>query len=102
MGAHNWAKFQANYKFTGLRFWGKISGIKEDYFIVYGINKDELNERKFLYRYFSENFEQKKMLNFSLNCIDWHLLQAPSEESLTKSEVIRGRFIGDPSYEVKL
>ena len=40
-------------------------------------------------------------LNFSLNCIDWHLLQAPSEESLTKSEVIRGRFIGDPSYEVK-
>jgi len=75
---------EANYKFTGLRFWGKISGIKEDYFIVYGINKDELNDRKFLY---------------SLNCIDWHLLQNPSEESLTKSEVIRGRFIGDPSYE---
>ena len=47
---HHWLKFQANYKFTGLRFWGKISGIKEDYFIVYGINKDELNERKFLYR----------------------------------------------------
>ena len=44
----------------------------------------------------------KIKLNFSLNCIDWHLLQAPSEESLTKSEVIRGRFIGDPSYEVKL
>ena len=37
---------------------------------------------------------------FSLNCIDWHLLQDPSEDSLTKSEVIRGRFIGDPSYEV--
>lgn len=75
---------EANYKFTGIRYWGKISGIKEDYFIVYGINKDELNGRKFLY---------------SLNCIDWHLLQDPSEESLTKSEVIRGRFIGDPSYE---
>ena len=25
--------------------------IKEDYFIVYGINKDELSGRKFLYRY---------------------------------------------------
>merc|ERR1719436_1846054 len=75
---------EANYKFTGIRYWGKISGIKEDYFIVYGINKDELNGRKFLY---------------SLNCIDWHLLQDPSEESLTKSEVVRGRFIGDPSYE---
>ena len=55
-----------------------------------------------------ENFYTGK-LNFSkchtncassLNCIDWHLLQNPSEESLTKSEVIRGRFIGDPSYEV--
>lgn len=43
--------FQANHKFTGVRFWGKISGIKEDYFIVYGINKDELSGRKFLYRY---------------------------------------------------
>merc|ERR1711990_449748 len=75
---------QANHKFTAVRFWGKISGIKEDYFIVYGINKDELSGRKFLY---------------SLNCIDWHLLQDPSEDSLTKSEVIRGRFIGDPSYE---
>jgi len=75
---------QANYKFTGIRFWGKISGIKEDYFIIYGIIKDEMHERKFLY---------------SLNCIDWHILQSPSDESLTKAEVIRGRFIGDPSYE---
>merc|ERR1712137_711182 len=56
---------QANHKFTAVRFWGKISGIKEDYFIVYGINKDELSGRKFLY---------------SLNCIDWHLLQDPSYE----------------------
>ena len=55
-----------------------------------------------------ENFYTGKLLantkfyypTFSLNCIDWHLLQNPSEESLTKSEVIRGRFIGDPSYEV--
>jgi len=75
---------QVNHKFSDLRFWGKISGIKEDYFIVYGINKDELHSRKFLY---------------SLNCLDWLLLQDASEDSMTKSEVIRGRFIGDPSYE---
>ena len=37
---------------------------------------------------------------FSINCVDWLLLQDPSEDSLTKSDVIRGRFIGDPSYEV--
>lgn len=75
---------KVNHKFSEIRFWGKISGIKEDYFIVYGINKDELNGRKFFY---------------SLNCLDWLLLQNPSDDSMTKSEVIRGRFIGDPSYE---
>ena len=40
--------------------------------------------------------------SFSLNCMDWHLLQDPSEETMTKTDVIRGRFIGDPSYEVCL
>jgi len=75
---------ETNYKFTGIRYWGKISGTKEDYFIVYGINKDELVGRRFLY---------------SLNCVDWHLLQDPNQETITKAELIKGRFIGDPSYE---
>ena len=44
----------------------------------------------------------KNYLIFSINCVDWLLLQDPSEDSLTKSDVIRGRFIGDPSYEVIL
>lgn len=39
--------------------------------------------------------------SISLNCMDWHLLQDPSEETMTKTDVIRGRFIGDPSYEVE-
>jgi radial spoke head protein 9 len=75
---------QSQNKFSAIRFWGTISGIKEDYFIVYGINKDELNGRKYMY---------------SLNCMDWHLLQDPSAETMSKTDVIRGRFIGDPSYE---
>lgn len=41
-----------------------------------------------------------KNLLFSLNCMDWHLLQDPSAETMSKTDVIRGRFIGDPSYEV--
>ena len=44
---------------------------------------------------------QKHSNIFSINCVDWLLLQDPSEDSLSKSDVIRGRFIGDPSYEVK-
>lgn len=39
-----------NYKFERVLFWGKILGVKNDYFIVQGVGKDELKERKTLYR----------------------------------------------------
>lgn len=39
-----------NYKFARVLFWGKILGVKNDYFIVQGIGKDELKEKKSLYR----------------------------------------------------
>lgn len=42
---------QSNYKFRGVKFWGKIFGVKSDYFIVQGVGKDELKDRKTLYRY---------------------------------------------------
>jgi len=40
-----------NYKFSRVLFWGKILGVKKDYFIAQGVGKDELKERKTLYRY---------------------------------------------------
>lgn len=39
-----------NYKFRRVLFWGKILGLKEDYFIVQGRGEDELKDRKNLYR----------------------------------------------------
>ena len=39
-----------NYKFARVVFWGKILGVKNDYFIVQGVGKDELKDRKTLYR----------------------------------------------------
>ena len=39
-----------NYKFKRVLFWGKILGVKDDYFIVEGIGKDELRDRQILYR----------------------------------------------------
>lgn len=42
---------KSNYKFRVVKFWGKIFGVKSDYFIVQGVGKDELKERKTLYRY---------------------------------------------------
>ena len=41
---------KSNYKFHRVLFWGKILGVKNDYFIVQGVSKDELKGRKSLYR----------------------------------------------------
>lgn len=41
---------KSNYKFRGVKFWGKILGVKSNYFIVQGVGKDELKDRKTLYR----------------------------------------------------
>ena len=41
---------QNNMKFSKVYLWGKILGVKDDYFIAQGVDKDEFRERKFLYR----------------------------------------------------
>ena len=38
------------YKFSKIYFWGKIIGTKEDYFIAQGAGKNELKDKKTLYR----------------------------------------------------
>ncbi|XP_077972759.1 radial spoke head protein 9 homolog [Styela clava] len=75
---------RTNYKFHKVWFWGKILGIKDDYFIAQGAGRNELSNRKTLY---------------SLNCVEWHLLPPASETAMTNSKIIHGRFQGDPSYE---
>ena len=40
-----------HYKFNRVFFWGKIIGIKGDYFIAQGSGNDEMADRKTLYRY---------------------------------------------------
>ena len=41
---------KTNYKFENVKLWGKILGLKDDYFIAQGSGKDELKDRKCLYR----------------------------------------------------
>lgn len=38
-------------KFRRTKLWGIIRGIQKDYFIVHGVGKNELTDRKALYRY---------------------------------------------------
>ncbi|KAL0967529.1 hypothetical protein UPYG_G00253400 [Umbra pygmaea] len=76
-----------NYKFNRVLFWGKILGIKGDYFIAQGVSDDEMRPKKSLY---------------SLNCVDWHLLPPATESVLVDVSVAaNGRFVGDPSHEYK-
>lgn len=41
---------KTNYKFNRVWFWGKLLGIKDDYFIAQGAGRNELANRKTLYR----------------------------------------------------
>ena len=41
---------KANYKFNKVYFWGKIFGVKDDYYIAQGVTDDEMKDRKTLYR----------------------------------------------------
>ncbi|XP_051974970.1 radial spoke head protein 9 homolog [Xyrauchen texanus] len=74
-----------NYMFSRVLFWGKILGVKCDYFIAQGVGEDEMNNKKSLY---------------SLNCMDWHLLP-PATESMIADVALaaQGRFTGDLSHE---
>ncbi|XP_047430214.1 radial spoke head protein 9 homolog [Mugil cephalus] len=73
-----------NYKFHRVLFWGKILGLKEDYFIAQGRGEDEMKDRKNLY---------------SFNCMDWFLLPSVTDSMIKEvSKAAKGRFIGDPSF----
>lgn len=41
---------QNENKFHKVYFWGKILGVKDDYFIAQGVSRDEFKEKKTFYR----------------------------------------------------
>lgn len=75
---------QNENKFTKVYFWGKIFGVKDDYFIAQGTYKDEFGGRKTFY---------------SKDCIRWGLLPPATQAMRTQSKLAKGRFTGDPAYE---
>ncbi|XP_042359348.1 radial spoke head protein 9 homolog [Plectropomus leopardus] len=73
-----------NYKFHRVLFWGKILGLKGDYFIAQGRGEDEIQDKKNLY---------------SFNCMDWFLLPPATDSVIQEvSKAAKGRFTGDPSF----
>ena len=41
---------QSDHKLKRVKLWGKIQGIKADYFVAHGVGVDELQDRKAVYR----------------------------------------------------
>jgi len=75
---------QNENKFSRVYFWGKIFGVKDDYFIAQGVGKDEFAGRRTFY---------------SKDCIRWGLLPPATLAMRAQSKLAKGRFTGDPSYE---
>jgi len=75
---------QNQHKFNRVFFWGKILGIKDDYFIAQGVGDDEMVDKKTLY---------------SLDCVTWGLLPEATQAMRDQCSLVKGRFTGDPSYE---
>ncbi|EMP24476.1 Radial spoke head protein 9 like protein [Chelonia mydas] len=73
-----------DYRFEQVRFWGRIQGIRGPYYIAEGLGGDRAGPRSPLP---------------SLNCVEWSLLPPATEEMITQTAGLKGRFQGDPSYE---
>ncbi|XP_010880658.1 radial spoke head protein 9 homolog isoform X2 [Esox lucius] len=75
----------SEYKFKRVRFWGKILGSRDDYYIAQGISEDEMRDKMSLY---------------SFNCVEWYVLLPATEAMLLDVSIAaKGPFIGDPSHE---
>ena len=44
------ALLRRDHKFSKVKLWGMVKGVEGDYFVAMGISKDEIAERKSLYR----------------------------------------------------
>ena len=74
---------KAQYNFSRIKFWGKITGLKDDYFIAQGYRRNMNDYLQTLY---------------SLNGADWCILEEVDEKIKGLALKLRGRFIGDPSF----
>jgi len=53
---------RSDHKLKRVKLWGKVQGIKADYFIAHGVGEDELKDRKAVYRYFVNKIYVKSVL----------------------------------------
>lgn len=71
-------------QFSKVYFWGRITGTENDYFIAQGVDTRDVFTRRVLY---------------SLDCINWKLLNPATNEMRAQAALITHRFTGDLSHE---
>ncbi|KAI6652535.1 hypothetical protein LOD99_4320 [Oopsacas minuta] len=74
---------QTKNKFNRVCFWGKIQGVKRNYYIVVGIGGDQIHNRKYL---------------SSQDCLEWGIMNHVTPDMLFKAQKVKGRFTGDPAF----
>lgn len=86
---HSLIILQSKNKFEAIRFWGKINGLEQDYYITFGFRKDCFKNVKYFY---------------SQNLNDWTILPNPDNVKLIKeaSTFCEQMFSGDPGKEIKV
>lgn len=72
-------------KFEKVYFWGKIIGVRDDYFIAQGIGKNYMGGKRTLY---------------SKECVNWALLPPATQAMKESAQKAIGCFTGDPSFEL--
>lgn len=68
--------------FRKIYFWGRIFGLDNDYYVVYGYRNDVLYDQLFYY---------------SLDCINWALLPLATQYARKLTAICSARFQGDPA-----
>ncbi|XP_078502826.1 radial spoke head protein 9 homolog [Lissotriton helveticus] len=81
-----------DYRYRRVLLWGRIVGLRGDYFIARGEDEPGPEEEE------PEQLRGVKTL-YSLNCIDWSLLPPATDEIIALCSLVKGRFMGDPSHE---
>lgn len=90
-------------KFESVRFWGRISGARQDYFIAQGLGGNHLTEKKSFYRYMCFFFIVAVLICFSSSdAVTWAQLPALHPVLIGTCLKIKGRLQGSPSHEYQV
>lgn len=81
---------QNKCKFSRVQLWGVVRGVSGDYFIAVGLGKDELGDRKYLYRWLASSFSRilRVLYRFKICSLVRTANSGPSSPTLTEASEI--------------